>query len=83
MGRVAVSAADCLSLLERDCTVLVEVLGTERIRALRRMAAGQAELRRQAVRMVTEVRPDYSTEWATINAVATKLGIGTPETLRT
>ncbi|MEO3795821.1 transposase [Nonomuraea sp. B10E15] len=33
--------------------------------------------------MVAEVRPDYPTEWATINAVATKLGIGTAETLRT
>lgn len=46
-----------------------------------------AELRRRAVRMVTEVRPDYPTEWATINAVATKLGIGigtgTAETPRT
>ncbi|MFI6631485.1 IS3 family transposase [Nonomuraea fuscirosea] len=42
-----------------------------------------AELRRRAVRMVAEVRPDYPTEWATINAVATKLGIGTAETLRT
>ncbi|RBQ12162.1 hypothetical protein DP939_44250 [Spongiactinospora rosea] len=41
-----------------------------------------AELRRRAVRMVAEVRPDYPTEWATINAVATKLGIGTAETLR-
>ncbi|MFC7585690.1 IS3 family transposase [Nonomuraea antimicrobica] len=41
------------------------------------------ELRRRAVRMVAEVRPDYPTEWATINAVATKLGIGTAETLRT
>lgn len=39
-----------------------------------------AELRRRAVRMVAEVRPDYPTEWATINAVATKLGIGTAET---
>ncbi|MEV0348922.1 IS3 family transposase [Nonomuraea sp. NPDC050680] len=42
-----------------------------------------AELRRRAVRMVAELRPDYPTEWATINAVATKLGIGTAETLRT
>jgi transposase len=33
--------------------------------------------------MVAEVRPDYPTEWATINAVATKLGIGAAETLRT
>ena len=33
--------------------------------------------------MVAEVRPHYPTEWATINAVATKLGIGTAETLRT
>ncbi|WP_372455453.1 hypothetical protein [Nonomuraea ceibae] len=29
------------------------------------------------------MRPDYPTERATINAVATKLGIGTAETLRT
>src|SRR5688572_25371401 len=41
-----------------------------------------AELRKRAVRMVAEVRPDYPTEWAAINAVATKLGIGTAETLR-
>lgn len=41
-----------------------------------------AELRKRAVRMVAEVRPDYSTEWAAINAVAAKLGIGTAETLR-
>jgi transposase len=41
-----------------------------------------AELRKRAVRMIAEVRPDYSTEWAAINAVAAKLGIGTAETLR-
>ncbi|GAA2700067.1 transposase [Nonomuraea recticatena] len=41
-----------------------------------------AELRKRAVRMVAEVRPDYPTEWAAINAVAAKLGIGTAETLR-
>jgi transposase len=41
-----------------------------------------AELRKRAVRMVAEIRPDYSTEWAAINAVAAKLGIGTAETLR-
>lgn len=35
-----------------------------------------AELRRRAVWMVAELRPDYPTEWATINAVAAKLGIG-------
>ncbi|MFE5835212.1 IS3 family transposase [Streptomyces sp. NPDC056508] len=40
------------------------------------------ELRRRAVRMVAEVRPDYSTEWAAMKAVASKLGIGTTETLR-
>ncbi|MDI5966428.1 transposase [Streptantibioticus silvisoli] len=42
-----------------------------------------AELRKRAVRMVAEVRPDYDTEWAAMKAVATKLGIGTTETLRT
>ncbi|MCX4971088.1 hypothetical protein OHA98_41490 [Streptomyces sp. NBC_00654] len=31
------------------------------------------ELRRRAVRMVAEVRPDYDTEWAAMKAVATKL----------
>jgi transposase len=41
------------------------------------------ELRRRAVRMVGEVRPQYPTEWAAITAVAEKLGIGTVETLRT
>jgi transposase len=39
------------------------------------------ELRRRAVRMVAEVRPDCDTEWAAMKAVAAKLGIGTTETL--
>jgi transposase len=34
------------------------------------------------MRMVAEVRSDYDTEWATIKAVAVKLGIGSAETLR-
>lgn len=33
--------------------------------------------------MVAEVRPDYPSQWAAICEVAGKLGIGTPETLRT
>ncbi len=41
------------------------------------------ELRERAVRMVAEVRPQYDSQWAAITAVASKLGIGTPETLRT
>jgi transposase len=41
-----------------------------------------AELRQRAVRMVAEVRPNYDSDWAAINAVAQKLGIGTAETLR-
>jgi transposase len=32
--------------------------------------------------MVAEVRPDYESEWAAMQAVASKLGIGTAETLR-
>jgi transposase len=40
------------------------------------------ELRKRAVRMVAEVRPEYDTEWAAMKAVASKLGIGTTETLR-
>jgi len=41
-----------------------------------------AELRQRAVRMVAECKADYDSEWEAIQAVATKLGIGTPETLR-
>jgi transposase len=41
-----------------------------------------AELRERAVRMVAEVRASYGSEWAAIEAVATTLGIGTAETLR-
>ena len=41
------------------------------------------ELRKRAVRMVAEVRPQYPSQWAAITAVAGMLGIGTPETLRT
>ncbi|MEW2482456.1 IS3 family transposase [Mycobacterium sp. NPDC049093] len=39
------------------------------------------ELRERAVRMVAEVRDQYSSEWAAIESVAAKLGIGTPQTL--
>ena len=40
------------------------------------------EVRERAVRMVAEVRPNYGSEYEAIRAVATKLGIGTPESLR-
>lgn len=40
------------------------------------------EWRQRAVRMVAELRPDYPSEWAAIEAVVAKLGIGSPETLR-
>src|SRR5436190_24176166 len=40
------------------------------------------ELRERAVRMVAEVRADYNSQWAAIEAVAAKLGIGCAETLR-
>lgn len=40
------------------------------------------ELRERAVRMVAEVAPSYGSQWAAICAVAGKLGIGSPETLR-
>ncbi len=40
------------------------------------------ELRERAVRMVAEVQADYPSEWAAIGAVASKLGIGSTETLR-
>ena len=40
------------------------------------------ELRERAVRMVVEVTPNYNLQWAAINAVAQKLGVGTAETVR-
>lgn len=41
------------------------------------------EFRERAVRMVAEVRSDYSSEYAAMTAVAQMLGIGSPETIRT
>src|SRR3712207_6474598 len=40
------------------------------------------ELRERAVRMVAEVTPNCDSQWAAINAVAQKLGVGTAETVR-
>lgn len=40
------------------------------------------ELRERAVRMVAEIGPQYGSQWAAMCAVAGKLGIGSPETLR-
>lgn len=40
------------------------------------------ETRQRAVRMVAEIRGDYPTEWAAMKSVASKLGIGSTETLR-
>lgn len=41
------------------------------------------ELRERAVRMVAEIAPQYGSQWAAITAVAGKLGVGAPETVRT
>ena|SRR6185312_8019688 len=41
-----------------------------------------SELRERAVRMVFEVTPNHDSQWAAINAVAQKLGVGTAETVR-
>ncbi len=40
-----------------------------------------AELRERAVRLVAESREHHDSEWAAITSVATKLGVGTAETL--
>ncbi|WP_368858170.1 transposase [Nocardia noduli] len=40
------------------------------------------ELRERPVRMVAEVRSRHPSEWAAIASVASKLGIGSAETLR-
>lgn len=39
------------------------------------------ELRERAIRLVAEVRGEYSSEWAACQSVAAKLDIGTPQTL--
>lgn len=51
-------------------------------RVMARPSPYPLELRRRAVRMIAGVRPDYDIEWAAMQAVAAKLGIGTTETLR-
>ena len=40
------------------------------------------EMKERAVRMVGEVRGSYGNEYAAIKAVAARLGIGSPETVR-
>ena len=40
------------------------------------------ELRERAVRLVAESRLDHATEWEAMRSVATKLGIGSTETVR-
>ena len=42
-----------------------------------------AELRERAVRLVAEHRREYASEWAAIVSIAGKLGVTSPETLRT
>jgi len=40
------------------------------------------EMKERAVRMVGEIRENYGNEYAAIKAVAARLGIGSPETVR-
>src|ERR687883_1540594 len=40
------------------------------------------ELRGRAVRLVLESRDQYESEWAAMQSIAGKLGVGTTETLR-
>jgi transposase len=42
----------------------------------RRSSNYPPELRERAVRMVAEVTPDYPSQWAAIEAVVAKLGVG-------
>lgn len=39
------------------------------------------ELRERAVRMFEEIRPDHGSEWAAMESVASKLGIGSTQTI--
>ena len=48
----------------------------------RRSSNYPPELRERAIRMVAEVRPEYPSDWPAICAVASRLGIGSAETLR-
>ncbi len=41
------------------------------------------ELRERAMRLVREHRDEHPSEWAAIESVAAKLGVASPETLRT
>lgn len=40
------------------------------------------EMKERAVRMVGEIRENYDNEYAAIRAVAARLGVGSPETVR-
>lgn len=76
--------ARALKLIEPDAGMQSEPsgFGRDSIISEERSSQYPLELRRRAVRMVAEVRPEYDTEWAAMKAVAQKLGIGTTETLR-
>ena len=47
----------------------------------RRSGSYPKELRDRAVRMVAEVRSEHASEWAAIESVASKLGIGSAQTV--
>uniref|UniRef100_UPI000375FA47 transposase n=1 Tax=Actinopolymorpha alba TaxID=533267 RepID=UPI000375FA47 len=47
-----------------------------------RSSSYPVELRERAVRMVAEHRDDYGSEFEAIKSIASKLGIGSAETLR-
>ena len=47
----------------------------------RRSGSYPKELRERAVRLVEEVRPEHASEWAAIESVASKLGIGSAQTV--
>lgn len=42
----------------------------------------RAELKDRAVRMVAEIRSEHGSEWAAVESVAEKLGIGTAQTVQ-
>jgi transposase len=52
------------------------------MKLMARSSSYPLELRQRAVRMVAEPKADYGSEFEAIQAVATKLGIGSAETLR-
>jgi transposase len=52
------------------------------MKSVARPSSYPPELRQRAVRLVAETKSEYPSEYAAMEAISRKLGIGTPETVR-